>query len=92
MIMKKLRTLQKTNQKINKITTNYIKVKIPFYLKTLTKVNIRKLPSMDSAIIYTAPRAGIQYRITSISSNGKWGYVPYRKGWITLNKKYVQKV
>ena len=82
----------KNKSKINKITTNYIKVKIPFYLKTLTKVNIRKLPSMDSAIIYTAPRAGIQYRITSISSNGKWGYVPYRKGWITLNKKYVQKV
>ncbi|MBU5336633.1 glycoside hydrolase family 25 protein [Intestinibacter bartlettii] len=72
-------------------TTNYIKVKAPSYIKTLTRVNIRKSPSINSAVIYTAPRSAV-YKITSISPNGNWGYIPYRKGWMTLNKKYVQKV
>ena len=78
--------------KINKTSTNYIKIKVPSYIKTLTRVNIRKSPSITSAIIYRAPRAGTIYRITGISSNGKWGYISYRKGWITLNKNYVKKL
>ncbi len=85
-------TASNDNPEVNTTTSNYINVKVPFYIKTLTSVNIRKSPSINSAIIYTVPRAGIQYRITSISSDGKWGYAPYRDGWITLNKKYVQQV
>ena len=64
---------------------------IHIYIKTLGKVNIRKLPSTDSQIIYTVPGKGIKYKITKISENGKWGYASYRKGWITLNKNYVEK-
>ena len=74
-----------------KVSATYAGVELPFYIKTLGKVNIRKLPSTDSQIIYTVPKEGIRYKITKLSENGEWGYVPYRDGWITLNKNYVKK-
>ena len=79
------------NAGLNGFKQNYLKFELPFYIKTLGKVNIRKLPSTDSQIIYTVPGKGIKYKITKISENGKWGYASYRKGWITLNKNYVEK-
>ena len=79
------------NAGLNGFKRNYLKFELPFYIKTLGKVNIRKLPSTDSQIIYTVPGKGIKYKITKISENGKWGYASYRKGWITLNKNYVEK-
>lgn len=54
-------------------------------------MNIRKSPNIHSQIIYTVPKEGIRYKITKLSENGEWGYVPYRDGWITLNKNYVEK-
>ena len=80
------------NAGLNGFKQNHLKFKLPFYIKTLGKVNIRKLPSTDSQIIYTVPEKGIKYKITKISENGKWVYASYRKGWITLNKNYVEKV
>ena len=47
--------------------------------------------NIHSQIIYTVPKEGIRYKITKLSENGEWGYVPYRDGWITLNKNYVEK-
>ena len=79
------------NAGLNGFKQNHLKFELPFYIKTLGKVNIRKLPSTDSQIIYTVPGKGIKYKITKISENGKWGYASYRKGWITLNKNYVEK-
>ena len=79
------------NAGLNGFKQNYLKFELPFYIKTLGKVNIRKLPSTDSQIIYTVPKEGIRYKITKLSENGEWGYVPYRDGWITLNKNYVKK-
>ena len=76
---------------LNGFERNYLRVELPFYIKTLGRVNIRKSPNIHSQIIYTAPREGIRYKITRLSENGEWGYVPYRDGWITLNKNYVEK-
>lgn len=76
---------------LNGFEKNYLRVELPFYIKTLGRVNIRKSPNIHSQIIYTAPREGIRYKITRLSENGEWGYVPYRDGWITLNKNYVDK-
>ena len=76
---------------LNGFEKNYLRVELPFYIKTLGKVNIRKSPNIHSQIIYTVPKEGIRYKITKLSENGEWGYVPYRDGWITLNKNYVEK-
>ena len=76
---------------LNGFEKNYLRVELPFYIKTLGKVNIRKSPNIHSQIIYTVPKEGIRYKITKLSENGEWGYVPYRDGWITLNKNYVKK-
>lgn len=76
---------------LNGFEKNYLRVELPFYIKTLGRVNIRKSPNIHSQIIYTVPREGIRYKITRLSENGEWGYVPYRDGWITLNKNYVEK-
>ena len=76
---------------LNGFEKNYLRVELPFYIKTLGRVNIRKSPNIYSQIIYTVPKEGIRYKITRLSENGEWGYVPYRDGWITLNKNYVDK-
>ena len=76
---------------LNGFEKNYLRVELPFYIKTLGKVNIRKSPNIHSQIIYTVPKEGIRYKITKLSENGEWGYVPYRDGCITLNKNYVEK-
>jgi len=85
--------LSHNNKKLglNGFEKNYLRVELPFYIKTLGKVNIRKSPNIHSQIIYTVPKEGIRYKITKLSENGEWGYVPYRDGWITLNKNYVKK-
>ena len=78
------------NAGLNGFENGYINDKLPFYIKTLGKVNIRKSPDENSDIVYTVPRAGIRYRVTKISDDGKWGYVRYRDGWITLDENYVK--
>ena len=70
------------------ITNEYITNKVPYYVITKGKLNIRKSPTTEADILHTAPK-GVRYKITKISKNGKWGYAPYRKGWLSLNKKYV---
>lgn len=73
----------------DKTEDSYVTGDLPFYIKTVTEVNIRKEPSTNSEILYHAP-SGVRYKITKFSANKKWGYAPYRKGWITLNTKYVK--
>lgn len=73
------------------VKDTYISNKVPFYVQTKGKLNIREKASTKSKILYTAPK-GVKYRITKISTNGKWGYAPYRKGWLSLKWKYVSKV
>lgn len=69
-------------------TSEYITNKVPYYVITKGKLNIRKSPTTEADILHTAPK-GVRYKITKISKNGKWGYAPYRKGWLSLNKKYI---
>lgn len=70
------------------VTNEYITNKVPYYVITKGKLNIRKSPTTEADILHTVPK-GIRYKITKVSKNGKWGYAPYRKGWLSLNKKYV---
>ena len=59
------------------------------YLDVWTPNSIKKTLQVEKdKINHTAPK-GIRYKITKVSKNGKWGYAPYRKGWLSLNKKYV---
>ena len=69
-------------------TSEYITNKVPYYVITKGKLNIRKSPTTEADILHIAPK-GVRYKITKVSKNGKWGYAPYRKGWLSLNKKYV---
>ena len=69
-------------------TSEYITNKVPYYVITKGKLNIRKSPTTEADILHIAPK-GVRYKITKVSKNGKWGYAPYRKGWLSLNKKYI---
>lgn len=60
-----------------------------FYIETLAEVNVREKASVESDIIHKAPK-GIKYKVTETKND--WGYVPYRKGWVTLNNKFVKKI
>ncbi|MCC3868524.1 glycoside hydrolase family 25 protein [Terrisporobacter mayombei] len=82
-------TVGKEDTYITNKVSFYITNKVSFYIQTKGKLNIREKASMEGKILYTAPK-GVKYKITKMSSNGKWGYAPYRKGWLSLNKNYVE--